>query len=103
MNRANLFMTRFSIWFIILAVVSAWLLTEQGSFLANYLIAIRILRLRFKMMLDLLKLKERHLWEDIALRQAGCQNGIWIWETTIGLARKTVAYLCVRFLNGLLQ
>ena len=103
MNRANLFITRFSIWFIILAGVSTWLLTEQGSFLSNYFIAIQILRLRIKMVMELLRLKERHLREDIVLRQAGCQNGIWIWQTTIGLARKTAAYLCVRLLNGLLQ
>ena len=69
----------------------AWLLAWPGSLSGSYPTAIRILLLRLKMALALLKLKEHHLWEDIVLRQAGFRDGIWIWETTFGLARKTAA------------
>ena len=44
---------------------------------------------------DILKLRRRHLAQQIALRYQGLNNGVVIWETTVELVFKVALYVAL--------
>jgi hypothetical protein len=65
----------------------------QTTLLCDMLGANMVLLLRKE--IDLLKLRRRHLTEQIALRYEGLRNNIVVWETTVELGLKVVLYLAL--------
>ena len=103
MNRANLFATSLTAWKSLLAMMFSWIVISRFDYRWDFSRSILILQMKIKMIMAILQLREGHLYEDIRFRHIGLGKEIYIWDTTVGLVYKTIAYLFVRLINVFLQ
>jgi hypothetical protein len=103
MYRANQFPMNFIIWSVLAGILIVYTGFVSQDKVNYYAFRYRILSVKWKAMLAMLQLRQRHLYEQVVIRYIGLKAGILIRETTIGLAFKVAAYLFIRTLNLLLQ
>jgi hypothetical protein len=103
MDRAILYALNYRIWLIGISAFAIWVLFYPGSYEISVAYLLRLMWIRYRGILEYFKLGQRHLYEQIELRQSGLKSGIIIRETTVELSYKVILYLLFRGINVLLQ
>ncbi len=103
MNRANQFVMNLLIWFVLAGMLCIYAglvpFAQDNHHASRY----RVWLAKWNGLLAMQKMRQRHLYEQVFVRYIGLRSGILSRETTLVLAQKTVAYVCVRTLNLFLQ